>query len=505
MTLVIISFIIYLFALAITTYISIRQETPSAFINANRKVNVFSTMAALASSFRDGAGIAAWVTLSVFFGFGALWLTIGLGAGLALFAWFAPKIRELASNENFLTVGDLLSLRIGKKTAWVSSIIIVCTSLLYAAAQIYFSGQILSKALDIPFTLGIFIPVIVVSTYVVIGGYSVVTKTDVLQWLIIMLIPLLPFLANGPRAFSDIVLDFNTFTNIGFINGFGFAGISFLVVISGGDVWQRLFATSSPSTARIAFLLTIPVYFIISVGLVIFGLFVKQIAPTGVDPSTSFFEIFSSASVSGAALLGIFIAASAMSTLDTQIFLFSSTIAKDFLQEGYPGYMFAKKSSVRLISSLKRVPVLKTKQSSLHPNTLTDENTDVTSEPQKTSESDESSIRVFSRFLVIITMILLGVLATTIGNIVEFLFGAVTLQTILTPILLIAVTNIHKQPKTADSLFAFCLIASTVLYCIMFFAGYYESIIFTLIPALFSCTLCIIAYIWSKSSLFARF
>lgn len=441
--------LLYLLLLIIVTYISARRETPSEFINANRDVNTFTTMAALASSFRDGAGIAAWVTLSIFFGFGALWLTIGLAAGLIVFAFFAPKIRQLASEENFLTVGDLIKLRIGGKTAWISSAIIGCTALLYAIAQIYFSGQILAQSLGVSKVIGISIPTFVVGIYVAIGGYSVVTKTDVLQWLVIMLIPTLPFFTADSSVISNISIELDTFTNVGFLNALGFSGISFLVVMSGGDVWQRLFATSSPAVARASFLLTVPVYFIISIGLVFLGLFVKTAAPSGVDASASFFEIFSSSSSQGAALLGIFVAASAMSTLDTQIFLFSSTVAKNLLS--------------------------------------------------RSNEQDEFYLKSFSRLLIILTIALLGFLATTVGDIVTFLFGAVTLQTILVPLLLLSVVfTIEKQAKYLDSALAFCLVVSSILYCVMFVSGSYENIVLTLIPATFSAALCLSTYAWTK-------
>ena len=85
-------------------------------------------------------------------------------------------------------------------------------------------------------------------------------------------------------------------------------------------------------------------------------------------------------------------------------------------------------------------------------------------------------------------MTLLIILATTISDIIEFVFGAATLVTILTPLLVLYMFDKIPIGKP-DAYIATALILSAVFYGWLFVAGYFENIAFTVVPVAVSAIL----------------
>lgn len=434
--------IIYLLLIGWIAYKSSKRETAEQFAIGGRNVGLLGTVASLASGFRDGAGLAVWVSLAYFFGFGAMWLAIGLAGGLGALALKAHIVRERAVQGGFVTVGDLLRSKVGPYTAQISSLIIAGTALLYSAAQVFVSGRIFAEILSLPINAGILLTALVVAAYLVAGGYQTVIRTDVLQLGLIMAILVLPFFIGGSIQGSNL---FESLLSPGWRTGVGFFGISFLVVYSSADVWQRIFSARSSSVARNALLTTIPIYFVIAIGLILLG-FASRGVLVGVEPQDAFFELFTSTAAPAmvVAVLGVFAAASVMSTLDTQVFLFASTIAKDLL-------------------------------------------------PKRESEAGTRFVRA-SRIVVIVLLGVLTLIATTIGDIIQFLFSAVTLGTVLAPILFIYTFWKTKKSDGVDKAITATLAIATVVYIVMFVRGDFADVLLTLVPAAVCLILCIAVF-----------
>lgn len=421
-----IGILIYFIILALIIYFSSRKENKDDYLIGNRKVGILGTVASLASGFRDGAGIAVWITLAIFFGFGALWLTVGMSLALFLLAVFAPKIREIAYKRKYITVGDYFKDSFGNKTALISSLIITIGALLISAAQLFVSGTIFSTLLGVPSNIVIFLIAGIIAVYLMIGGYKTVIKTDIFQWGIIMLFAITPFLLKE-TAITNISL--NTLLSPGLNNIIGFIAISFLIVFSGADVWQRMFSSSSSKNAKKSLLLTIPTYLLISIGLIIFGYGIKSFVGDATDPFFAFFT--STASPILISLFGLFIAVSIMSTIDTQIFLASSTIIKN---------IFPNKNEIYI-----------------------------------------------SRIIIPIALIVLSFLAISDGSIIEFVFGAYTSLTVLFPLFLLA--SFTNKNRKLDIGLSTVIISSFTIYILLFSFGYFENILYTLIPGIVSLSL----------------
>lgn len=427
MTLSISMFAVYFLILLMIAFAH-RKVGGSDYAIANRDVSSFGIVAALAASFRDGAGIAVWIALGIGFGWGSLWLVSGMALALIFLTFLASRVNIAARNNGWTTPTDWLREVIGPKTALIASIVIAATAALYAAAQIYVAGNILAAYTGWSTNLSLILIAGITGAYTVVGGYRAVTTTDKLQWLLILTILILPFLvANGPTLPAV-----DSWKSPGAEMAFGFGAISFLVAFSSGDVWQRIFSAKSGNTARNGLLITIPVYIVISVSLVVFA--TSVVPELGAESaSNALFEIPKSQNIPPLllAFFGLFAVASLMSTLDTQTFLFSSTVSE----------------------------YLKDKDGSLD-----------------TGKHKWIGMAVTSVFLIT----LVGI-ALLVGDIVQFLFSAVTLGTVLFAVLLAAA--LKPNLRSMDGGIAIAILAGVTTYIALFAAGKFSNLLFTTAPA----------------------
>lgn len=406
----------------------LRNTEGSQFAIAGRNVSHWSIVAALAASFRDGAGIAVWIGLAIAFGWGSLWLVVGLSFALFVLAIVGPKLNEIARQREWTTPTDLLRDHYGPITALAGSLVMVLTATLYAGAQVYVAGGILAAFTDIPATIGVIIVVAVTGLYTSIGGYRAVTLTDRVQWLVIAVIVILPFMVPSGPAFPDIT----SFTSPEWHMSLGFAGLSCLVILSSGDVWQRIFSARSADSARKGLLITIPVYVVISAGLVVFATSLATVLPqeAQADPlfAISTIEALPQLLIG---LFGLFVVASLMSTLDTQTFLFTSITEE---------YVRVKKED---------------------------------GTPQRSHRVNSAATIGF--------LALLALIASSIGDIIQFLFSAVTLGTVLTiPFLFATKPRDWRQFDYATTV---AILAGVLVYAVLFATGAFADILYTLIPA----------------------
>jgi len=286
---------------------------------------------------------------------------------------------------------------------------------------------------------------LIVGIYLAVGGYNSVIKTDILQWGIIITIIVLPFLIKGSTV---EIIDFTSFVALPLNYKVGFVGISMLFFFTSADIWQRLFSARNKSVAKNAFALVIPIYLLISLGLIWLGYSIKSVLPDS-EAGTAFFDIFGAniAHPIVLSLLGIFATASIMSTLDTQTFLFSTTVSKDIL-----------------------------------PKTET-----------------EQGYRTRSVIITFVLLVILFVVALSIKDIVEFLFGAVTSVTVMAPLLFISTILGHTFRKKYDTAIMLSILVGLGSYFYLFLKGYFdthpESLI---IPASVSLLLLLPIYLHDK-------
>ncbi|MCH7905629.1 MAG: hypothetical protein IH944_13820 [Armatimonadetes bacterium] len=421
-----------------------RSHNAPSFAIGKRDVSSFPIMASVVGNLRDGAGVAAWIVLGIYFGFGALWLTLGLCIGLFVLGWLAPRIRKLAADKDYFSVNQMIRDRVGPLTERVSSIIIAATAFLYGAVQVNIAGSVFASLFGTHVVFGVILTIVIVGLYLSLGGFATSVRTGVFQWFIIMLIVLLPWIAQ-PSGWPIPSLE--SFMSPGAMVIVAFVGLSLLVTLSSSDLWQLIFSARSGRDGRSGLHWSMPMYVLISIGLVLFSSVVATAVGPEVEGQDAFFALFTVGVMPSfvVALIGVFVAASIMSTLDSQVFLFSSTIVGQFRPE---------------------------------------------------SKTDDPATERKLRAVIVVTMIALALLALTITDIIQFLFGAVTLATVLVPVLIVA--SIGREHGINDKACAFGLIVASMVYAYLFLNGLFDNLIMTLLPAAIS--IAIIAVILAVSA-----
>lgn len=428
------AFITYIIVVISLALYDKRLKRPGDYMIAHRGVNWFGLMASAAGNLRDGAGLAAWMILGIAYGWGALWLTTGLACGLLLLIYLAPKARAIAQENDIVTPDQLIRFGVGPIASRLSVLIILATSLLYSAAQVNVVGRLFSKLFNVGIEVGVIITILSVATYLLIGGFKTTITTGIFQWLIIMLIVTIPWILPANMTNN---IDLNGFLSTGIESSLAFFLISFLVVATSSDLWQVLFSSSSDRQARIGFLATIPVYYLISSGLIILAGAVHNMVGVDVPGDVAFFELFTLDTLAPwiSAVLGVFVIAAVMSTLDSQVFLFTSSIAT-LVKQYNEGSM---------------------------------------------SKSMEHTTQV----AIVVTFIVLGLAALTISDLVTFLFSAVSLATVLLPAFVLSVLLRCKYHQN-DLAVSGGIIVSVVLYVWMFISGAFSNLLLTSVPAITS-------------------
>jgi len=302
--------------------------------------------------------------------------------------------------------------------------------------------------LGISYWLAVLLGGLFVCLYLLIGGFRATVTTGVLQWVFIVAIVLIATFIAGDRPWAAST---KGFLDLPVTFAFGFFAISFLVVVTSLDLWQLIFATKSVHEARRGLISSIPIYFVISAGLVILSTVVGANVPAS-ELAGSLFSL--SESVWNTewlrALTLLFVLACIASTLDSQVYLFSSSFTSEFLV-------------------------------------------------RNRRESDAGNAKL-TRIVIFLAIALAALAAVFVKDIVTFLFGAVTLATVLLPLLALALLDDAEWTLSDDIFFAASVVLSSVAYIYLFSAGYFQNLLFTLIPSAVAVVLVLGWLLFSKFS-----
>lgn len=198
---VLFGFLVYLGLLAYIGWWANRYtKTEDQYFVGGRKVPVLA--AALSDKASDFSG---WLMLgypgSAFkAGLGAFWAAIGCFFGtLADYVLIGPRLRIYAGKFRAITVPDYLEARLKDDTKLIrilSALIIIIFMTAYVAAQFTAGGKTFAEGFGVSVNTGILITVIILTAYVITGGFFAVVWTDVVQALFMVLtLIIVPFLA----------------------------------------------------------------------------------------------------------------------------------------------------------------------------------------------------------------------------------------------------------------------------------------------------------------------
>ena len=180
-----------------------RTMQVEAYYVAGRQVPALFNGMATAADWMSGASFVAMAGGIYFGGHGYLAFVVGWTGGYVLVAsLMAPYLRKFGC----YTVPDFIGTRYGGNlTRLLGVIVLVVASFTYVTAQINATGTIASRALQIPFEVGVWFGLFGILLCSMLGGMRAVTWTQVAQYIVLIIAYLIPvFWMSNKQGFGLI-------------------------------------------------------------------------------------------------------------------------------------------------------------------------------------------------------------------------------------------------------------------------------------------------------------
>lgn len=317
----------YFVAVIAIGYWSGKRENKQDFIIASRKVGVLRSSASM-FAILGGEILIAQAAISYVYGIAAMWVWIGVALGAVCLGLAVGKIKPAADKNEHLTLSEYFHHKWGKRSSFIAAIIIFVGIFALLSMQFMAVGSLVAPLFNWSYSLVVIITGGVVLIYLLLGGYKAVINTDFVQAALMIVIVIILAAVVPLGSFS--ASDFNLFSlSAGIIVSFLFLGICTMFVAA--DLWQRIYSARDVKTARKSLWLTAALFLIFGFAITIIGISAGNNFPNA-DPNNAFYLGMSSlipVSLLGIAL--VLVLAAVMSTIDTEVFVLASSVAKDFI------------------------------------------------------------------------------------------------------------------------------------------------------------------------------
>ncbi len=309
-----------------------RKEEKEDYLIAGRKLKSFEATTTIFSS-RIGAAILLTYTALVYlYGLGAYWYFIGSVLGLFVFYFFGKKIKKLGDEQKFYTLSDFFFYLKGPVAGYLSAIVVMIIMFGWVVLNFTAGAKLVQEYTPISYNWSVIIIGVIILSYLLVGGFKAVVKTDIIQTLgifllFILMIYLLVNTDTKPKIiFSDL---FNIPTKE--IINFFLAG--FFIPMASPELWQRVYAIENQKHFKRSLFLSSVFYFIIGFILLMIGMVIRIDIPD-ISADTALIVGFSRLLPVGLAGLSVIIIYSAVSSsADTYMFTAASTVTQDFLEK----------------------------------------------------------------------------------------------------------------------------------------------------------------------------
>jgi len=310
--------------------VSTKGNKDEDYLIAGRKIGLFGFVSTVVASYIGGAAIVAYSAYVYKFGISAIAVFVGTSAGFLLFIPYALKLRKFSTKKKFLTLSDWFYFKYGKKTGLASALILFVVYFGMLLNQFIAGSSILSNISGWSYETALLASALVITIYLFAGGFKSVVKTDVFQYIImlILFVLLAYVLIKGDQNFSKEIIDFSDM-NISMTIAFILFGI--LIIFQSAEYWQRVYAAKSNKVVKTGFITSAVLVLITGLAITIVGLSAHYLIP-GIAPRDAFAEglkVLAPQKFIGVGLVLLF--AAIMSSADTIIFVLASSVAKDYI------------------------------------------------------------------------------------------------------------------------------------------------------------------------------
>jgi SSS family solute:Na+ symporter len=309
-----------------------RRSSTVDFLVGGRRLTLPAFVATLVSTWYGGIlGVGEFT-----FRYGiSNWLVFGVPYYIAaiLFAWLlARKARRTL----FLTIPDRLNECYGRHVAGLGALVLFAITV--PAAYVLMLGTLAEQYFGVPFAVGILVGTLFSVTYLLLGGFTSVVRTDLVQMVLMYLgfgvLFVVLVSTYGGLSFLRDNIPASHFTWHGGNSGWYIAVwyVLALATLTEPSFYQRCFAAKTENVARRGILVSVGFWLVFDLLTTTCGLYARALLSSSIDPVAAFPAL--AKLVLPAGLNGLFalaLLATVMSTIDSYAFLAATTLGKDIL------------------------------------------------------------------------------------------------------------------------------------------------------------------------------
>ena len=205
---------------------------------------------------------------------------------LLLGKFFIPLLWEL----KYLSLGDFYYARFGKVNGVAATILMCVTYIVWVAVNVVIFGKIVTPLLGVDISVAIWIGILVLTIYTVLGGMYAVAYTDVFQ-IILMVVGfciLIPITINEAGGLTAVlqstpdtmksILPQQKGSYVPWLAAWMIVGIG---SIASPDMAQRSFTAKSASVAQKSFYIAAVLYLVLEIGVLLVGYSGRVLADKG--------------------------------------------------------------------------------------------------------------------------------------------------------------------------------------------------------------------------------
>ncbi|MCB1556264.1 MAG: sodium:solute symporter family protein [Alphaproteobacteria bacterium] len=310
-------------------WIAGRNESREDYLIGSRRYAWWAIAMSLGTSWAN----AGWFLLTYGYLQGDFWglmvITISYMTSFLVFAYFAPRLRNIAIEKNTYTLADTTSAVFGKPTGLMAAVTVIVCYMGWFLMELVAGAKVISGFSGWSYEITVLALAGIIGFYLWIGGFRALMRTDIAQFAFLGIMFFMLFLLSKdaqPVQLSYMMESQKLTLSSLVVNIFG--GIC--VTLAAAEIWQRIMAARSDKDARRGVASTVIISFFVLVGLPIFlGAFMltqnpdlsadQYIATLASDYLPSWFGPF----------LFVAFLALIMSTLDTAGFITAQAIVND--------------------------------------------------------------------------------------------------------------------------------------------------------------------------------
>jgi SSS family solute:Na+ symporter len=322
--------------IAMTMAIGIRAKatTLEKFILGDR-LGTKALVATIVSTFYGASALLGGVSLTYQMGLGVIWFMVPFYLGNIAIVFLLKKI---ADSKRY-TLPDFLGDFYGKEFAIASSVLLATLCLI--PEEIIAGGKILATFTPMPVEAAMGIMAFVLIAPVVIGGMRADVMTDIVQFvlMLLMLAMMVPF------VLSDLRPDIISGVPAGYLNPFSYISaqdiavffiLLFFLPITSAPLYQRVFASESEACSRKSMLYSIAIWMAVDAAVILGGFAALRLVPDLADPDMSLIALGAALPVVAKSIFFVGLLAAIMSTVNSFLQSGASSLAYDVFRHFKP-------------------------------------------------------------------------------------------------------------------------------------------------------------------------